>query len=450
MPWITLLALVLAVPSAAHASTVALTVRNVPGYKGSGYDEAVVTVVAAPAEANDVGVRLEQRVAIVTDSAGAQPGPGCALSAFGETRCPVPLGATVVHAEVDAGDAGDTVSVGPGVGATVRLGPGNDRAWVADRFLDGYSALHGGPGDDVLGGGDGFDVLDGGPGADQMSGGAGHDTLSYRDRTAPVSATIGGPGGEAGEGDAIGADIEEIQGGAGPDLLRGGPRDDVLWGGGGDDDIDGGAGNDNVNGEDGANRVAGGAGDDYVSADGPSVLLGGPGDDAVFGGAGADIIDAGPGRDKAGSYGGADRLLLRDGEADEGYCPARSGSAVADGRDLVVRCASIDRKGPGHVMLHVDRMGSTRRFYRVHLLCSSDLRPTCAGVVRLLTRGRPAGRARFAVPAGHVRTVSIELRRGARRRLVSARRLALVVRVDTHDAAGRPVVLRAPGTARAR
>jgi hypothetical protein len=161
------------------------------------------------------------------------------------------------------------------------------------------------------------------------------------------------------------------------------------------------------------------------------------------------VIDPGPGRDKAGSLGGADRLLLRDGEADEGYCPG-SGSAVADGHDLVLHCPTVDRVGAGHVFLHIEQTGSTRRFYRVHLLCSNDLRPKCAGMVRLLTAGRPAGRARFTVRAGNTRTVSIELRAGARRRLVSARQLALVVRVDTRDAAGRPVVLRAPGTARAR
>jgi hypothetical protein len=87
--------------------------RNVPGYKGSGYDEAVVTMAAAPGEANNVGVRLQHDVAVVTDSAGAQPGPGCELSAIGDTRCPVPPRATVVRAEVDSGDADDTVSIGP-------------------------------------------------------------------------------------------------------------------------------------------------------------------------------------------------------------------------------------------------------------------------------------------------------------------------------------------------
>ena len=64
-----------------------------------------------------------------------------------------------------------------------------------------------------------------------MTGGDGTDIVRYDERTAPVTAFIGGPGGEAGEGDAIGADVENILGGAGPDVLRGGARADILSGG---------------------------------------------------------------------------------------------------------------------------------------------------------------------------------------------------------------------------
>jgi Ca2+-binding RTX toxin-like protein len=111
------------------------------------------------------------------------------------------------------------------------------------------------------------------------------------------------------------------------------------------------------------------------------VLRGGPRDDVLWGSGGDDDIDGGAGNDNVNGGEGANRVA---GGAGDDY---------------------VSAYGPS--------------------------------VVRLLTGGRPAGRARFTVRAGHTRTVSIELRAGARRRLVSARQLALVVRVDTRDAAGR-------------
>jgi len=58
-------------------------------------------------------------------------------------------------------------------------------------------------------------------------------------------------------------------------------------------------------------------GDDQIATDGPGRLFGGPGLDTIRAGAGDDLVDPGPGRDQVQSLGGADRLLLRDGEHDE-------------------------------------------------------------------------------------------------------------------------------------
>jgi RTX calcium-binding nonapeptide repeat (4 copies) len=276
------------------------------------------------------------------------------------------------------------------------------------------------------------------------------DLVTYGLRTAPVYATVGGSGGEAGEGDTIGADVEQIHGGAGPDVLRGGPGNDGLSGGDGGDDIDGGPGDDGVNGEQGPNRVAGGPGNDWVGADGTSTLLGGPGDDPLGSGPGNDLVDPGPGRDVTSSRGGADRLQVRDGEHDEVGC-GPGASARADAHDLVLGCDRIDRDSAGHATLHLHRyITRPRRSYAVELLCSNDLRPRCAGRVRLTARGRRAGSARFAVAAGHTRTIVVALAAFARRALAYRGRLALAVRVDTRNEAGRRVVLPARAVERSR
>lgn len=447
MRWLVVLAALLIAPSAAHASTIRLLTEFEPAYKGpGGTTTAAVYVTAGPGEANDVDVRVDAGVVIVSDAAGAVPGPGCAPGDGGDVRCQVPPGASALRAELDTGDGADAVSVGPGVSVAARLGPGDDRVAVTD----GSAVLDGGPGDDLLVGGSGNDALDGGPGADVMTGGAGFDLVTYAFRTAPVYATVGGSGGEAGEGDTIGADVEQILGGAGPDVLRGGPGNDLLWGGDGGDDIDGGPGADNLNGQQGPNRVVGGPGNDFVVADGTSTLLGGPGDDYLKSGPGNDLVDPGPGRDETASRGGADRLHVRDGEHDEVRC-GPGASALADAHDLVLGCNRIDRDGAGHATLHLHRyITRPHHTYAMELLCSNDLRPRCAGRVRLTARGRGAGSARFAVSAGHARSIVVALAAFARRELADRGRLALAVRVDTRDQAGRPVVLRAREVERSR
>jgi len=165
-------------------------------------------------------------------------------------------------------------------------GDGNDR-------LTGSSAanlLVGGAGDDVLGGGDGNDTLRGNDGDDSMSGGNGNDVLdaeeaphggdtmmggagvdlvTYAGRTTGVAIAMDGstPGGESGEGDVVGTDVEDLRGGTGDDHLIGNALDNVLEGGAGTDTIEGGAGDDTIDGDLGSDVIDCGPGDADVLLD---------------------------------------------------------------------------------------------------------------------------------------------------------------------------------------
>ena len=208
-----------------------------------------------------------------------------------------------------------------GFGITVFLGDGNDTSRFKNvkggrvgGFADGEegddtltasprgSFLAGGPGEDVLQGGDGDDSLEGGTGTDVMRGGEGRDAARYPSRgdaTPPITVTLDGQAndGEAGENDAVGADVEDVEGGttvtgndgantlSGGDLVRGLDGDDRLFGSG---TLVAGDGNDT--GTVGAGgRLDGGFGNDRLTGDseGMSEVHGGPGNDTL------DLVDEG-------------------------------------------------------------------------------------------------------------------------------------------------------------
>jgi Ca2+-binding RTX toxin-like protein len=194
-----------------------------------------------------------------------------------------------------------------GGGGDVIAGGGEDDDLYGDLGTD---TLNGGAGDDTLVGGQGDDLVrgDGGgdtmwaestaDGADEFRGGTGIDSLGYSSRTVSLTLHIAFAGqGEAGEGDLIGNDIENLYGGSGNDDLAGNGQDNYLSGGGGADTIDGGPGSDSV---------VGGSGDD------PS-LTGGDGYDFLYG------------------YDGNDTFHTLDGGSDYVYCGI--GADVATDRD---------------------------------------------------------------------------------------------------------------------
>jgi Ca2+-binding RTX toxin-like protein len=171
------------------------------------------------------------------------------------------------------GTPGPDIIAGLGGDDLVFAGDGNDRICAgegADGVLagSGVDVLHGEEGRDVLyGEGDpdwhfgdaGDDVLVGGTsGGDALFGGAGvRDVADYSARSATVTLSLDGSAndGEAGEGDNVASDVEDLSGGSG---------DDVLLGNGVSNELSGFDGSDRLRGGLGADELVGGAGVDWA------------------------------------------------------------------------------------------------------------------------------------------------------------------------------------------
>ena len=299
--------------------------------------------------------------------------------------CPANL---VTNFRASLGDGNDTISIVTPIPTSIGAGSGTDTmngGPVADELRGGpgVDTIKGNTGEDTLFGDDkndapdgGNDVLQGGPdhdivlgeggndtlvseatpdGPDYLSGGAGFDTVTYEQRTAPVTITLDSvdDDGQAGEGDDIEGNVENGIGGSASDKLvgsfdanhlEGRAGNDTIAGAGGPDNLEGGDGDDTLNGEDGDDAVVGGAGND--GADGGSgndSLDGGAGNDGLAGGAGADSLQGGDGFDSlaGGDDGdnlnaGADNDSL-DGGASDDTMDGGTGAdnfAGGDGADL--------------------------------------------------------------------------------------------------------------------
>jgi Ca2+-binding RTX toxin-like protein len=204
-----------------------------------------------------------------------------------------------VTVDLGAGDGGtgtdhDTlISFEKAVG-----GPGAD-ALIGSA---GANTLEGGAGNDDLDGAGGNDTLTGGGGADTLAGGAGTDTVSYGDHKGAVTASLDGAAndGSAGEGDAIAADVENLTGGLGddvlygnwlPNALRGDPSGNWLPTTGGDDTIYSMGGGDGIYGLGGDDTVYGSWGHDFVYGGyGNDALNGGSDEDELYGQQGSDVL----------------------------------------------------------------------------------------------------------------------------------------------------------------
>lgn len=259
-------------PIAAHASTAS---------KSGG----TLSYTAAAGETNTAVISLAGGTYTIDDSgATITAGAGCSPVNPNKVTCPA-SGVTSISA--NAGNMNDLVWVTTPTSSTLTGADGNDT-------LIGHNAndiLIGCVGDDTLIAGGGADLLfdglfctgggndsfDGGAGSDGISGGPGTDTATYANRSAPVHVSIDGVAndGEAGEGDDVGVDVENVTGGSGDDNITGSPGNNILRGEGGGDAIAGG---------DGTNQLVGGTGND--------ALHGGPGVDSFDGGAGEDEMRA--------------------------------------------------------------------------------------------------------------------------------------------------------------
>jgi Ca2+-binding RTX toxin-like protein len=191
-------------------------------------------------------------------------------------------GIAAAHRGIPAGTADKQKRISQGE-ISMAIIDGDDTAntlagTASDDTINGFGGadlLIGNDGNDILNGGTGGDLLRGGIGADTLNGGDGIDTVEYAGTDA-VNVTIGGigAGGEA-QGDAVGVDIENIDGtDGGDDHLTGSAAANQLSGFAGADLLRGLAGNDTLDG---------GAGQDF--------LVGGAGADVLFGGAGDDTVD---------------------------------------------------------------------------------------------------------------------------------------------------------------
>jgi Ca2+-binding RTX toxin-like protein len=136
------------------------------------------------------------------------------------------------------------VTASHGERIAVDAGPGDD-------------IVRGSPGNDSIAGGNGSDLLGGGFGADTISGGEGFDQVTYCDRSTGVSVSLDGvpDDGAAAEGDNAQADLEDVLGGSGNDVLTGNASANTLSGGAGNDVLRGGAGFDTLNGGDGNDSI---------------------------------------------------------------------------------------------------------------------------------------------------------------------------------------------------
>jgi hypothetical protein len=234
---------------------------------------------------------------------------------------------------------------------------------------DGDDKLVGGPGADQLFGDDGDDELDGGAGPDQISGGDGKDTVTYENRSSPVTVSLDGlPGdGEANENDNVAGNIE---------IVVGGTVADTILGDGDANTLDGGPGEDLLVGNDGHDRLEGGDAPDLVRA--------------------------------------------RDGNADNVTCGDGGDLAVVDRRDTVRGCETVDRGGRRRLVVGISalvratqpqfglRLPDGSRFFTleeaVKIPMASTINPR-AGDVQLATARNSAGARQEISASGGVFSV---------------------------------------------
>jgi RTX calcium-binding nonapeptide repeat (4 copies) len=129
----------------------------------------------------------------------------------------------------------------------------------------------GGPGSDTITGLGGSDVFHEGSapnGADSYNGGAGIDLVDYSQRTRPVSVSLdlARNDGEAGEGDLVEPNVNDVFGGSAGDVISGTSGPNALIGNGGIDTLTGLGDDDRLNGGTGVDHLFGGADNDVIES----------------------------------------------------------------------------------------------------------------------------------------------------------------------------------------
>lgn len=211
-------ALLCAALTATSASAAPLAVeapRVLPGDTVVEMSGRTLLVTADQGVANDITVRRQGGVVLVSDTAAViRAAAPCVARSPHTAECPLPAAV-----QVNGQDGDDAITVSPNVDAPATLYGGG-----------GKDLLNGGPHADHLVGDDlasPSGLASATPGNDTINGGPGNDTIS-------------GLGGN-----------DTINGAAGNDTLNGNEGNDTLNGNTGNDTLTGATGNDSLNGEEG-------------------------------------------------------------------------------------------------------------------------------------------------------------------------------------------------------
>lgn len=171
-------------------------------------------------------------------------------------------------------------------------------------------------------------------------------------------------------------------------------------------------------------------------------LLGTEGRDSLFGGPGSDVFHPGRGRDRIVADGrtglaGADTIEARDSVADTIDCGDEVDSVVADRKDRLTGCESIDVPPPLDARAPVIRLkkASLRgRNLKFTAVCPAERR--CLGTARLRIGGARAGKVRLDLRGGRPRVVRRRISSRLRNRLSAEGAIRLSARLNVRDAAG--------------
>lgn len=194
---------------------------------------------------------------------------------------------------------------------------------IVDRDEARANQTQGTPGPDEIEGGAGNDLISASLGWDTVAGGAGEDTI------------LGG----------FGAD--ELFGGTGRDVLEGGPGADMLFGQVFDDVLGGEEGRDTLSGGAGSDTLLGGADrDDLAGDDGNDLLIGGAEGDTLEGGSGADTLIGGFIAASSTTAGQSVELTARDWETLQDLAEAAGGSGTGGALPSVALLNSIPGYAP--------------------------------------------------------------------------------------------------------
>ena len=257
------------------AASIVLCASAAPAMAASvdGPDGSTLNYNAGVGETNNLRVTQMGLTVVFHDDIPITTSDPACLASAGDVICAIAL---PTFLSVDLGDLNDQTTL-TGVSFITQQG--------------------GGAGNDTLRGGESNDFFVMEPGADTYVGGDGFDEIAIFNDVA-TSITLDGAAndGAAGEGDNVGADVEDI----------------------------------------GTFQVQ------------PVTLLGSAAANDLRGGGGADAIDGGAGNDTLSGGVGNDTIRARDGFADRVACDEGTDTAVVDTLDTVSGCETVDRANAGN------------------------------------------------------------------------------------------------------